>query len=220
MKASRAQLAAIHIAKKDRGLDDDTYRDLLERETGQRSAADLDDRGARKVMLAFEKLGFEKPSKPRRPAGDRRPIVRKAQAMWIALHNLDEVPSGHDRALDAFGKRLTGKASLRFSTNGEVGKVVEALKAWTERLGVSTDTTNAYLDPVRALIAEQQRRLSADGARAVTPFLTDAASFYAAANALGSEIRRRQLGRRHLSPSQPQGAETCPPKQDPSAPTG
>lgn len=145
MKATRAQIATIHIAKKDRGLDDVTYRDVLERATGVRSAADLDEPAARKVILAFEQLGFEKPLKPRRPASDRRPIVRKAQAMWIALHNLDEVPNGSDRALDAFAQRLTGKASLRFSTNGEVGKVVEALKSWTERLGVSTDTTNAWL---------------------------------------------------------------------------
>ena len=36
------QLAQIHIAKKELGLDDDTYRDVLERVTRQRSSAGLD----------------------------------------------------------------------------------------------------------------------------------------------------------------------------------
>ena len=37
------RLAAIHLGKKELGLDDDTYRDMLEQVTGKRSAKGLND---------------------------------------------------------------------------------------------------------------------------------------------------------------------------------
>lgn len=211
MTVDRRTLAAIHIAKKDRRLDDDSYRDLLERIAGVRSAADLDDPGARRVMAEFERLGFEKQSKPARSPSDRRPIVRKAQAMWIALWNLDEVDSSHDRALAAFASRITGKGALRFATNGELGKVVEALKDMTRRAGVDPDTTAGYLAPLRSLVNRQAAMLT--GAGQSVEWLTrdlDQGQLVALANRYGTTIRKHRLGRRHTQPSpshhQPEGA--------------
>jgi phage gp16-like protein len=198
----RGTLAAIHIAKKDRGMDDDTYRDFLELHGGARSAADLDERGARAVMLAFEKAGFARASKPSRSPADRRPIVRKAQALWIMLWNLDEVASGHDKALTAFAKRITGKDALRFATNGEMGKVVEALKEWCTRAGVDPDTTHATLDPLRRLYKFQRRRLGLVATRHVYDH-----ELRSIVNTFGVEIRKRKLGSRHKPPSQDQGEE-------------
>jgi len=216
MSVDRRTLAAIHIAKKDRRLDDDSYRDLLERIAGVRSAADLDEVGARRVMAEFERLGFEKPSKPSRAPADRRPIVRKAQAMWIALWNLDEVDSSHDKALAAFAKKITHKDALRFATNGELGKVIEALKDWLKRVGADPDTTHALLDPLRALVFEQGLRL-ADGAapeiyeefagRVRRRVTFGSEELRALANEMGTVIRRLDLGARHKQPPhQPQGA--------------
>lgn len=52
----RQQLASIHIAKKRLRLDDETYRALLERVGGHRSAADLDPHGRRAVLREFARL--------------------------------------------------------------------------------------------------------------------------------------------------------------------
>jgi len=183
MGIANKTLAAIHIAKKDLGLDDDTYRDVLHRVAKVRSAADLDDVGARRVMAEFNRLGFEGRSKK-----SHRPIVAKARAQWIALHNLDEVDNPHDRALDAFGKTITGKDALSLSTNGEVGKVVEALKAWLARAGVA-----AGREPLSAVIAEQQRRLPASGFASLA-----SGDDRQVSRLLGAEIRRLMLGARRI----------------------
>ncbi len=49
----RKKLAIIHITKKELGLDDQQYRDLLEQATGVRSAKELDEEGFRKLMRFF-----------------------------------------------------------------------------------------------------------------------------------------------------------------------
>lgn len=204
----RATLAAIHVAKKDRGLDDDAYRDMMERVAGVRSASHLDANGARLVMLEFERLGFNRDDKPG-TAGDRRPIVHKARALWISLYQLDEVANRSDKALDAFTERTTGKQTLRFATNGEAGKVVEALKSWARRVGIASDTTIA-------VVREQMRRLdqaaTADNMAEANPrdkALLDGYSekrLRELASTLGERVRRLKLGHRHKSPSQTEGA--------------
>lgn len=189
-------LAAIHVAKKQCGMDDDTYRDFLQREGGVRSARDLDDRGARRVLAAFD--GLKPKDAPRNIRQDRRPIARKALALWLSLYNLDEVKSRHDKALDAFVTRVTGKAALRFCTNGEAGKVVEALKEWCGRVGFAPEG-----DALSYLLAEQRRRLRIDTADTVP-----GAHLQEHINTLGAEIRRLKLGSRHTAASSDTGGAT------------
>ena len=52
-------LAKIHIAKKQLGLDDDSYRAMLQMIAGVNSAADLPMDGRRKVLDHFRKAGFK-----------------------------------------------------------------------------------------------------------------------------------------------------------------
>jgi phage gp16-like protein len=56
----KQQLAAIHVAKKRLRLDDETYRALLQRVGGQRSAKDLDPHGRRAVLREFARLDGER----------------------------------------------------------------------------------------------------------------------------------------------------------------
>lgn len=215
MTVDRRTLAAIHIAKKDRGLDDDTYRDLLQRIAGVRSAADLDQAGARRVMAEFERLGFRNTA--RRVRHDDRPIARKVVALWLMLWNLDEVASRKDKSIDAFVKRTTGKEALRFTTNGEAGKVVEALKAWCHRASVELDRHEA--EPLRLLIRQQWNRLLPVIEVDIVPLdaLTHS-ELLALANELGTEVRRLKLGSRHQYPSSTQGAENARTGQSQSEP--
>lgn len=51
-------LAPIHCAKRDLGMDDDSYRALLQRLAGVRSARDLSPRAAGRVLDEFRRLGW------------------------------------------------------------------------------------------------------------------------------------------------------------------
>ena len=85
MTRRNMDLSKIHIAKKDLGLDDETYRALLFRVAGVRSAKDLNPRTTGKVLAEFERLGWKPSSaKPGRKAPvaapDRVKLLAKVEA--------------------------------------------------------------------------------------------------------------------------------------------
>ena len=53
MPLDRKKLAVIHIVKRELDLSDQEYRDILERETGVRSARDMDEQGFKRLMRSF-----------------------------------------------------------------------------------------------------------------------------------------------------------------------
>ena len=189
--------AALHVAKARLALSDESYRDVMERVAGVRSSRDLDAQGARRVMAEFERLGFVNAAKKRRPGRDGRPLARKAVALWIALHNLDETDSAHDRALAAFVRRVTGKERLLFCDARELNQVVEGLKAWGARVGWAGDGLDG-------LLREQRRRLDEAGqsVEPVEPGPLDDAARIPLANFYGETLRRLRLGHRHTSPTE------------------
>ena len=132
------ELAKIHIGKKDLGLDDDTYRDIL-REAGRvESSADLDYRGRMAVLERFKELGWrpkhkgQAPGKPSRPLADD-PQSKKIRALWLDLHAAGKVRDSSERALASYCKRMTGRDALQWLSTGEASRVIEALKQWLER---------------------------------------------------------------------------------------
>lgn len=64
----RRQLAAIHAAKRDLGMDDDLYRDLLQQHTGKRSAGQLNAKQRAKFLSALKAMGFQR--QPRKTVGE------------------------------------------------------------------------------------------------------------------------------------------------------
>jgi phage gp16-like protein len=91
-------LAKIHIAKKDLGLDDETYRAMLQQHGGVTSSKDLTPLGAAKVLQHLEKAGFKpKASQGKRPkpAAGRGALVGKIEAQlasagrpWDYAHSM------------------------------------------------------------------------------------------------------------------------------------
>lgn len=81
-----SSLAKIHIAKAQLGLDDDTYRTLLARVAGVRSAKELSPRQIGAVLAEFERLGWQsKPAKNSgrkvpKPAPERQKLIGKIEA--------------------------------------------------------------------------------------------------------------------------------------------
>lgn len=141
----KSLLAKVHIARKELGLDEDTYRDVLEAATGKRSAAALDDRDLVKVIEHFKARGW-KPTvvaggkqgaaaSGRSPRRADHPVARKARALWISLHQLGAVENPSEQALEAFAKRQLGVDRLQWADQSQGFKLIEALKRMAERAG-------------------------------------------------------------------------------------
>lgn len=66
-EARRRDLAMIHLAKKQLGLDDATYRAILMEVVGVESAGELDSRGRQRLIVHLKEKGFiSKRGKPHR----------------------------------------------------------------------------------------------------------------------------------------------------------
>ena len=87
----RREIALIHIAKADLGLDDETYRDVLWTVARVRSAADLDFAGRNKVLDHFKARGWKPKPKSnewafiKTAAASRQPLLRKICAVCIDM---------------------------------------------------------------------------------------------------------------------------------------
>lgn len=135
-------LAKIHIAKKQLGLDDDTYRAVLLRVVGKESSRDMSAAEHGRLLAEFERLGFNPASKAPRKGGKvpakslAGPYAKKLQALWIAGWNLGLIFDRQDSALLAFVSRQTGIERtdwLRDAASAQ--KAIEALKSWLARDG-------------------------------------------------------------------------------------
>ncbi len=127
------KLAAIHIGKKNLGLDEATYRAKLEVVTGKRSAGAMSERELDMVLESFRDDGFS----PRRKAGKKsaNPSHGCMRAMWISLFHLGAVHDRTDAALDAFVKHQTGIEKAAWVPPEKTYKVIEALKEMCGRAG-------------------------------------------------------------------------------------
>jgi len=136
---ARSVLAKIHVAKKQLGLDDDSYRAMLRSVGGVESARDLSTPAANRVLRHLEDCGFKPAPKSSggKTASDR-PLARdeqsrKIRALWLALHAIGAVRNSSEAALAAYVKRQTGIEALQWLDGRQASQVVEALKKWEAR---------------------------------------------------------------------------------------
>jgi len=168
-------IAAIHVAKKQLGLDDDTYRAKLARITGKHSVKDMTEAEREQVLAVFRNEGFAPAPTARRANGRLQltgKFAKKLQALWIAGWNLGIVRDRDDAALVAFVKRQTGIDHTRFLVNADdASRAIEALKSWLRReAGVSYGNTNGYdwLSLDGAKVAWAQWKILTPGASIMT----------------------------------------------------
>ncbi len=123
-------LAKIHIAKKELGMDESTYRAMLRTHGGVDSSKDLTLIGAAKVLAHLEKCGFEPKAakaavrtKPK-VGGDRQLLMNKIEAQLADARR----PWAY---ADGVVKRLfintTKVERIEFCDAEHLGKVVAAL---------------------------------------------------------------------------------------------
>ena len=126
-------ITAIHVAKKQLGLDDETARDVYERLTGKRSLREMSASDHQRVIEHFRAQGFTPASKGVRK-GLQGKYAKKLQALWIAGWNLGVFRDRRDAALIAFVKRQTGVDAVRFVHDPQdAAKAIEGIKRWIER---------------------------------------------------------------------------------------
>lgn len=166
---ARGALAKIHIAKKDLGLDDETYRAMLARLTGKTSSRDcsdaqlglvLDEMKAKGWKPAFKVVARNPGAPTRRGALASSPMARKARAMWISLHQLGVVRDPSEAALESFGRRQLGVEKLQWADQSHGNRLIEALKAMAQRAGW-VQAGNDVRSLKEALFAAQEARLTA-----------------------------------------------------------
>lgn len=134
--ATRNQLLArLHCIKKERGWDDDEYRDILQARTGKRSAADLT---GPELARAVAALGAQKPAgkpgtKPptewdwvNTALAEKRDILWKIRRICLNL----KIPRGQQIAYaEGVAARVYGgERHLRMMTMAELWKLIGPLE--------------------------------------------------------------------------------------------
>ena len=151
----RADLAQIHIAKKDLGWDDDFYRDILFSLGRKRSAGDLDFTG-RKLVLAHMRACGWTPGAKRKPGAKavagaavatsagasgkpaRPPLTRHQGKLWGLWQQLADAGRVQDRSMAALnawikGHQRPGPDRLEWLNGPQLDWVIEAAKKWLAR---------------------------------------------------------------------------------------
>lgn len=134
MNRRTAALSKIHIAKKDLGMDDETYRALLARVAGVRSAKDLNPRQVSAVLAEFQRLGWQPVAakkagrKAPKPAPDRAALVGKIEAFLAE--------AGRPWAYaDAMAKRMFKVERVEWLDGEQLQKLVAAFVYDAKRHG-------------------------------------------------------------------------------------
>lgn len=98
--------AIINIAKAELGLEEDDYRALLARVTGETSLRAMSERQKIAVLDEMKRLGFRVKSGGKRMPASVKPYVRLIHALWKSCHRLGVIDNGSREALRAFCKRF------------------------------------------------------------------------------------------------------------------
>ena len=123
-KASRNQrIAAIHMGKKQLGLDDDTYRDMLEQVIGKRSAKDMSDDDLVKVIQHLDQLGFSK-----REFGNKPKVKLSKEALIGKIEAHLAENKLHWNYAKGIAKQMFQKEALEFCTENQLWRIVAALE--------------------------------------------------------------------------------------------
>lgn len=143
---NRGALAKLHIAKKQLGMDEETYRAMLLQHGGVRSAKDLSERGLARVMAHLRSCGAEF-SAPRRNIG-KRP------------HNFNRLPAYVDKVeaqLADMGLSWAYADSIARNITGGHGAPEQGKDPGVERLAWVTQDKH-WRAIIAALDVEQEKR--------------------------------------------------------------
>lgn len=123
-ESRKSLLAKIHIAKKVLGLDDASYRAILERLTDHESAADCTVPQLVRVVAHMRKIGWQEPAKkPFR----RKPVVPEAAGYVNKIEALLAEAKRPWSYAVTIGRNMYGAEKLEWLTPEQVRGVLAAL---------------------------------------------------------------------------------------------
>lgn len=134
------ELAKIHIAQKELGMDDDTYRAMLMQVAGVASSKDLSATGRAKVLEHLKNSGFKgKKTFAKRPhSADNKAQILKIEAlladMQLPWDYLIARQDGKGGKTLSMLERLTGKKRVEWCTQTDLSKVIAALAIHQKKL--------------------------------------------------------------------------------------
>lgn len=128
----------IHVGKKQLGLDDDLYREVLESTTGKNSSKLLTVEQLEAVLDRMKQLGFTIESKDK--AGVKK-LADDAQSklirhLWLELYNAGEVRNGSEKALAKFIENKVKVSALQFLSSQSADMIITHLRQWCKRCGI------------------------------------------------------------------------------------
>ena len=152
---SKAELAKIHIAKKELHMDQETYEQVI-RDIGKAtsgSAKDLSATGTARVLAHFRSCGWtprKKGARSRKRTTDKNPVfasdgqIRMIRSIWIQMAEAGVVRRSDEQALRTWIKSNTrryhpenaGYSAPEFLPDDVASKVIEHLKRWAGRCDV------------------------------------------------------------------------------------
>lgn len=126
MSLRNLNLAKIHIAKAQLGMDDATYRALLARVAGVKSAKDLNPRQVSAVMAEFQRLGWQPVSNPRAGRARPKPAASREKTMGKVEALLAEAKRPWAYA-DAMADRMFKIARVEWLDDSQLHRLMQAL---------------------------------------------------------------------------------------------
>ncbi|MGV8936988.1 MAG: regulatory protein GemA [Allorhizobium sp.] len=131
---TKKQIALLHVAKRELGFDDETYRAILARYGKVESAADLDLAGFNHVMRYLTACGFRSTWTKRtygyRPTMATPPQIDIIRSLWVKFRGEGDPD---DLELNKWLGRFHKVGALRFVDNKKAAKVISSLKAMVAR---------------------------------------------------------------------------------------
>jgi Mu-like prophage protein gp16 len=127
----------IHVARRELGMDEDSYRQMLANmpETrGKTSTADLTEGQLEAVVKTLKSKGFKVKPKPksRRLADDRQ--SRLIRSLWLQLHEAGAVRDASESALASYIHKRTGVEAMQWVASDQASMIIETLKKWLKRV--------------------------------------------------------------------------------------
>lgn len=140
----KAQLAKIHIAKKELAMDDATYRTMLQNVAGVDSASKLTVPMAMKVLAHLQNCGFKPKAnpkhgkKPAKPTAGKAALMCKIEALLAERGYPWEYLTRAGQSGQSMVQRICKVDQLEFCDAEMLGKLVAALAYDLKRNGRKT----------------------------------------------------------------------------------
>ena len=128
----------IHVGKKQLGLDDELYREVLENTTGKSSSKLLTEAQLEAVLDRMKQLGFTVESKDKTGVQNLADDVQSKliRHLWLQLHSAGQIRNGSEQALAKFVENRVHVSALQFLSSKHADMIINHLREWCKRTGI------------------------------------------------------------------------------------